>query len=107
MVVAHERVRLQVGGQGGDWVDCLALADYAIGIDDQTPSDLLPGAAFRHAGGRVTTLCTAETSNRVTDRLGVSVISGSFGGTLSALQVLVPLWEGAKLEDVEVCSSAM
>jgi hypothetical protein len=96
---------LQGGAQGG-WVDCLSLADYTIGIDDLTPSELLPGATFRHAGGRVTSLCVAETPNRGTDSLGVSVISGSSGGTLSAVQVLLPLLEGATLEDVQVCSSA-
>jgi hypothetical protein len=95
-------VSLQDGGSGGGWVDCLALVDYTVGVDEPTQNEMLPGATFRHAGGRVTSLCIAQAANRTTDMQAVSIISGSFAGSMSAVQVQVPLFADATLEDVQV-----
>ena len=80
------------------------LADYTVPNDVNADMDFVPGATFRHAGGRVCCLELASRGKSGADAAAVTVLSGSAGGTVSAVQVELPLLAGSTLSDVRVRS---
>lgn len=78
------------------------LVDYTTFATPDVPPALDFGATFTHAGGQVTSLAVVEEGARSPEHRSVTVLSGSAGGTVSALPVKLPVLAGATLADVHV-----